>query len=47
MKYINPVNNYEKSAKQLGRRSFSSEAEEMRERIAGILDSNALGAKDF
>lgn len=40
-------NNYEKSAKQLGRRNFCSEAEEMRERITGILDSNAPGAKDF
>jgi len=40
-------NNYEKSTKQLGRRNFCSEAEEMRERITGILDSNAPGAKDF
>ena len=38
---------YTKSASQLGRRSYCTEAEEMRERITGIADSNASGAKDF
>lgn len=38
---------YTKSASQLGRRNYCTEAEEMRERITGILDSNAPGAKDF
>ena len=38
---------YTKSASQLGRRSYCTEAEEMRERITGILDSSASGAKDF
>jgi len=36
-----------KSASQLGRRNYCTEMEEMRERITGILDSNAPGAKDF
>jgi hypothetical protein len=39
--------NYTKSASQLGRRSYCSEAEELRERVTGIEDSNAPGAKDF
>ena len=39
--------NSTKSAKQLGRRNYCSEGEEMRERITGIADSNAKGAKDF
>jgi hypothetical protein len=38
---------YTKSASQLGRRNYCTEAEEMRERITGILDSNAPGAKNF
>lgn len=38
---------YTKSASQLGRRSYCTEAEEMRERITGVLDSTAPGAKDF
>jgi hypothetical protein len=38
---------YTKSASQLGRRSYCTEAEEMRERITGILDSTAPGAKNF
>jgi len=36
-----------KSASQLGRRNYCTEMEEMRERITGILDSTAPGAKDF
>jgi hypothetical protein len=39
--------NYTKSASQLGRRGYCLEAEEMRERITGVLDSTAPGAKDF
>lgn len=39
--------NYTKSASQLGRRNYCTEAEEMRERITGIEDSTAPGAKDF
>lgn len=39
--------NYTKSANQLGRRNYCTEAEEMRERITGIMDSSAPGAKDF
>jgi len=38
---------FTKSASQLGRRNYCTEMEEMRERITGILDSNAPGAKDF
>jgi hypothetical protein len=38
---------YSKSASQLGRRGYCTEAEEMRERITGVLDSSAPGAKDF
>jgi len=38
---------YTKSASQLGRRGYCTEAEEMRERITGIFDSTAPGAKDF
>jgi hypothetical protein len=39
--------NYTKNATQLGRRSFSTPAEELRERVTGIEDSTAPGAKDF
>ena len=39
--------NFTKNAKQLGRRNYCSEGEEMRERITGIADSNAKDAKDF
>lgn len=38
---------YMKNAAALGRRNDCTEAEEMRERITGILDSTAPGAKDF
>ena len=38
---------YTKNANQLGRKGYCGEAEEMRERITGILDSTAQGAKDF
>lgn len=38
---------YTKNAAALGRRNYCTEAEEMRERITGILDSTAPGAKDF
>jgi hypothetical protein len=39
--------NYTKSASQLGRRNYCTEAEEMRERITDIEDSTAPSAKDF
>jgi hypothetical protein len=38
---------YTKNAAALGRRNYCTEAEEMRERITGIEDSTAPGAKDF
>ena len=38
---------YTKNASQLGRKNYCTEAEEMRERITGIEDSTAPGAKDF
>ena len=40
-------NNYTKNAKQLGRRFYCSEAEEMRERITGVMNSSDPGAYDF
>jgi len=39
--------NYTKSASQLGRENYCTDAEEMRERITGIEDSTAPGAKNF